>query len=167
MCTAHPRLYFTYFIQGLLRPFCYVYTRLQNVTDWSIMADSQSSKHCIKYGKFNWIFVKPWLQGTIFQITKFQTNSNVVTVFEYIHHYGPVILLLCMTTSKTGLYQISIISLLSFFLIQNFPLCNHYVTIIIDNVWVAVFLKFFGCIKIKFRRKSKIAFSLAVKIFKR
>ena len=26
-----------------------------------------------------------------------------MTVFEYVRHYGPVILLLCMTTSKTGL----------------------------------------------------------------
>ena len=31
------------------------------------------------------------------------SNSKVITVFEYIRHYGPVILLLCMTTSKTGL----------------------------------------------------------------
>ena len=42
------------------------------------------------------------LQGTIFQITKSETNSTVIPVFEYICHYGPVILLLCMTTSETG-----------------------------------------------------------------
>ena len=35
-----------------------------------------------------------------------QTNSKVITVFEYILHYGPVVLLLCMTTSKTGLYSL-------------------------------------------------------------
>ena len=33
---------------------------------------------------------------------KSQNNSKVVTVFYYIHNYGPVILLLCMATSETG-----------------------------------------------------------------
>ena len=42
--------------------------------------------------------MKPWLQGGTFQITKFQTNSKVITVIEYVRHYGPVILLPCMTT---------------------------------------------------------------------
>ena len=40
----------------------------------------------------------------IFQITKFQISSQIITVFEYIRHYGPVILLLCITTSETGLF---------------------------------------------------------------
>ena len=34
-----------------------------------------------------------------------QTNLKVRTVFEYICHYGPFILLLCMTTSETCLYN--------------------------------------------------------------
>ena len=54
--------------------------------------------------KFNGNIVKPWLQGVIFQITKSETNSKVMMVFEYICHYGPVILLLCMTTPETSLY---------------------------------------------------------------
>ena len=54
--------------------------------------------------KFKGNIVKPWLQGVIFQITKSETNSKVMMVFEYICHYGPVILLLCMTTLETGLY---------------------------------------------------------------
>ena len=37
------------------------------------------------------------------QITKSQTNSKVITVFEYSRHYGPFILLLCKMTSETGL----------------------------------------------------------------
>ena len=36
-------------------------------------------------------------------MTKSQTNSKNITVFSYISHYGPVILLLCIT-SETGLY---------------------------------------------------------------
>ena len=39
------------------------------------------------------------------KITKFQVNWEAVTVFGYIHHYGPVCLLLCMTTSKTNLFD--------------------------------------------------------------
>ena len=50
-------------------------------------------------------FRKTLIQGTIFQVTKSPTNSKVMTVFDYIRHYGPVILLLCMTTSETGLYS--------------------------------------------------------------
>ena len=29
-------------------------------------------------------------------------NSKIITVFEYVCHYGPVILLICMMTSETG-----------------------------------------------------------------
>ena len=49
--------------------------------------------------------MKPQLQGIIFQITKSQTNSKVIKVFEYFRHYGAVISLLCMTTSKIGLWK--------------------------------------------------------------
>ena len=75
-----------------------------------------------KYGIFNWNFVKPYLQGTIFQITRFQTNSKVITDFKYIPHYGPVILLLCMTTSETGLYCIR----LSFVMFHSKTNCWFY-----------------------------------------
>ena len=41
----------------------------------------------------------------MFQITLSQTNSKVRTIFEYIRHYGLVILLLCITTLQTGLFE--------------------------------------------------------------
>ena len=42
---------------------------------------------------------------------KFRTNLKLITVFEYIRHYGPVILLLCVTTSKTGLLFTNLINI--------------------------------------------------------
>ena len=63
--------------------------------------------------------MKPQLQGTIFQITKFQTNSKVITGFVYIRHYGPVILLLCMMTSKTGLWEVILSDQLNLILLAS------------------------------------------------
>ena len=38
-----------------------------------------------------------------------QTHLKGITVLEYICLYGPVILLLCMTTTRTGLYPILLV----------------------------------------------------------
>ena len=65
------------------------------------MADFQSSKHCIPvYGKLSETLYNP-----LYKAESFKSQSLQITIFEYFRHYGPVILLLCMMTSETGLYR--------------------------------------------------------------
>ena len=74
------------------------------------MADSQTSKCCIvaQIWQVQLKFCETLVTRYNFSNEKSQTNPNVATVFEYIPHYGPVILLLCMTTSETGLYSAAV-----------------------------------------------------------
>ena len=61
------------------------------------------SQNTVKYIKIQWGV--SYKVQSIFQITKFQVNWKVVTVFGCISHYGPLCFLLCMTTSQTDLQQ--------------------------------------------------------------
>ena len=76
-----------------------------------------------KYCEIDRDSIKPYLQGAIFHIIKFQLNLKTATVFGCTWHHGPVFLLPSMTASKTHLYLtrcfLSLFVLLMTFAVQT------------------------------------------------